>query len=82
MQARFLILAVVLSLVSVPLLSGCDDDSIRPSDAPEDHTVNQDGIGHAPGLNDPGANCTGCHGADLSGSNEAPSCTSCHGQEW
>ncbi len=75
-------LALCLALAAVPI--GCDDDDpIRPSDSPADHTVNKDGIGHAPGLEDPGVNCTDCHGADLSGGdNNEPSCFACHGQEW
>jgi hypothetical protein len=47
------------------------------------HTVNLGGHLHAENYCNPLANCTGCHGADLSGGpNGAPSCTSCHGTRW
>lgn len=76
-------LALSLALAVVPLGCDDDDDPIRPSDSPADHTVNRDGIGHAPGLEDPGVNCTDCHGVDLSGGdNGEPSCFACHGQVW
>jgi len=60
-----------------------DDDRAGPTNAPPSHTVIQDGVPHAPGLNDPMQNCTSCHGADLrGGSNGQPSCFTCHGQKW
>jgi hypothetical protein len=64
-------------------IAGCDDDDDddRPSNAPADHTVSEDGVRHLPGLRDPENNCTGCHGTDLRGG-EGPSCYSCHGKEW
>jgi len=78
---RIFVALLVVGFAFVP--AGCDDDDpIRPSDAPSDHTVNQDGVGHAPGLGDPDANCAGCHGSDLRGDGDVPSCFSCHGQEW
>ena len=60
-----------------------DDDPAGPSNAPANHTVINDGVPHAPGLNDPTQNCTSCHGADLRGGpNGQPSCFACHGQKW
>ena len=86
MHTRYLAVIAILLVVlcSVAFVSGCDDDDdpIRPSDAPATHTVNQDGIGHAPGLNDPDENCASCHGTDLRGSGDVPSCFACHGREW
>jgi len=58
--------------------SGCKDDDERPSN----HTIDKGGRFHAPGLFEPMANCTGCHGSNLTGGGEAPSCLSCHGQKW
>lgn len=65
-------------------LGGCgEDDPTLPPDAPEGHTVNQDGVAHMPGLADPLAVCTECHGADLRGGAEGqPSCYACHGRKW
>jgi hypothetical protein len=61
----------------------CGSESTLPEDAPPGHTVNQDGVAHAPGLNDPTQNCTACHGDDLMGGTEGqPSCYSCHGKKW
>ena len=61
---------------------GCDD-ATSPNNPPATHTVIQDGVAHAPGLNDPTQNCTTCHGADLRGGPDGqPSCFSCHGQKW
>lgn len=58
-------------------------ESTLPENAPPGHTVNQDGVAHMPGLNDPVQNCTACHGDDLMGGDDGqPSCFSCHGQKW
>lgn len=46
------------------------------------HSVNKDGARHAPGLDNPGANCTACHGSDLRGGTVGVSCFRCHGAEW
>jgi hypothetical protein len=41
------------------------------------------GVGHRPNYCQPQANCTNCHGANLTGgSNGEPSCTKCHGAYW
>jgi hypothetical protein len=75
--AAWMALALVLGF------SGCSDSSTAPADAPEGHTVGRGGVAHAPGLSNPLANCTTCHGADLRGGpNGQPSCFSCHGQKW
>jgi hypothetical protein len=49
---------------------------------PASHTenVNNSGVFHHPGKEDPLANCTGCHGADLTGG-AGPSCYSCHNND-
>jgi len=46
------------------------------------HSVLKYGVGHAEAFNSPQNNCTGCHGADLRGSESAPSCYKCHGAKW
>jgi len=51
------------------------------SEAPASHTVNKNGVMHAPGLTAPLTNCVACHGSTLQGGS-GPSCTSCHGQVW
>ena len=72
-----------LGLTFTMLVVGCgNDDPAGPSNAPASHTVNQDGVRHAPGLNDPEQFCVSCHGADLRGAAEAPSCYECHGARW
>ena len=78
------VLLVAVLLVGTTLACSDDDDDITGSgNAPASHTVNEDGVRHLPGLMDPQANCTACHGADLMGGNNGePSCFSCHGQEW
>ena len=84
MIRRLGLLGLIAALSLAPL--GCgdddDDDPTGPSNAPADHTISRDGARHLPGLTEPEANCTGCHGADLRGSAIAPSCFTCHGQEW
>ena len=75
---------LILLIASVACFgAACDDDDDgSASNAPADHTVNQDGVRHLTGLRDPENNCTACHGEDLRGSETAPSCYSCHGKEW
>lgn len=80
---RALLSAFVLALAVTGLAACGDDDPTLPPDAPQGHTVNQDGVAHAPGFSDPATNCTACHGQDLmGGSSGQPSCFSCHGQVW
>lgn len=65
------------------LAAGCGSDETAPENAPDDHRTFEDGVAHAPGLKDPEANCTGCHGDDLGGGDDGePSCFSCHGRKW
>jgi len=75
--------ATLLGVAILLPLFACSDSGTVPEDAPEGHTVMKSGVAHAPGLNDPLANCATCHGADLRGGNDGqPSCFSCHGQKW
>jgi len=61
---------------------GSNDGEESTGGLPSDHTQNEEGVMHKPGLNSPYRNgCTSCHGADLSGG-IAPSCYSCHGEKW
>lgn len=53
-----------------------------PPDVPPTHTVVEDGVRHAVGLESPADNCASCHGADLTGTSLIPSCYSCHGSLW
>ncbi len=76
-------IAMILLLTAAVGVSACDGDPTLPADAPAGHTVNKDGVAHRPGLTDPMANCTQCHGAELTGGEDGePSCFSCHGQKW
>ena len=56
-----------LGSVLLVLAAGCGSDETAPENAPGDHRTFEDGVAHAPGLKDPEANCTGCHGEDLGG---------------
>ena len=79
---RNVLSAATLSILLAVALAGCSDET-APADAPEGHTVVEDGVAHAPGLNDPQTNCSACHGATLEGGADGePSCFSCHGREW
>ena len=83
MRYAHLCTAALLLAGAVFLLSGCGGSETAPEDAPEGHTTMKDGVPHAPGLNNPTANCVACHGETLQGGdNGEPSCYSCHGQEW
>jgi len=53
-----------------------------PPDVPPTHTLPEDGIAHAPGLDDPSTSCAPCHGADLAGTPQIPGCYACHGPKW
>lgn len=75
---------IVLTILLCLVVAGCgSDDTTIPEDAPENHTVVEDGVAHASGLKDPENNCVGCHGNDLGGGDDdEPSCFSCHGRKW
>jgi hypothetical protein len=60
----------------------CSSATESDDNAPQDHTINKDGIMHKSGLDNPGVNCVSCHGSNLRGGDEAPSCYKCHGQKW
>ncbi len=74
---------VILILLSI---AACDDSSSptssTSSNAPEDHTINRDGVLHKSGYDNPTENCASCHGDDLQGGSTGVSCFQCHGQEW
>jgi len=46
---------------------------------PASHDQSQSGVMHRPGLDDPQANCTACHGENLQGFGTIPACATCHG---
>ena len=79
MYLRVLIL-IILSLIIFSCSSSTESES--KYNPPEDHTISKDGVKHKPGLSNPTENCVSCHGADLRGSDIAPSCYTCHGKEW
>jgi len=72
------------ALLAVVAFTACsDDDIVGSGNAPADHTISKSGAMHRPGLDNPVANCTACHGADLMGGpNGQPSCFTCHGKRW
>jgi hypothetical protein len=70
---------IVSGLAIVTALSACVGS--KP-DSPYPHDVNNSGVWHGEGLDDPPANCTECHGDDLRGTPETPSCYDCHGSQW
>ncbi len=83
MKALQRIAILTFLMLAAATACGGDDDSTAPDNAPPGHTVVQDGVAHAPGLNNPTQECVACHGADLrGGANGEPSCFSCHGREW
>jgi hypothetical protein len=72
--------SIVLSVLTmVVALAGCVGSQ---NDSPYPHTVNNDGVWHGEGLDDPLANCTECHGSQLEGTDTTPSCTDCHERRW
>ena len=83
-KPRTLILTTLSAFCFAGVFAACsDDDGAGPDDPSGTHTVIENGVAHAPGLNDPTQNCTECHGADLrGGSDDEPSCFACHGQQW
>ena len=73
------IVVVLSGIALVASLTGCMGSA---PDSPYPHTVNNDGIMHGAGIDDPLANCTECHGDQLEGTASTPSCYDCHGQRW
>lgn len=55
-------------------------------EGPGDHTAENQGYHHLPGLFTPADNCVSCHGDDLTGSTASgetrPGCTLCHTKLW
>ena len=66
--------------VSRPSCYSCHDD--KWSDLESRHTVQIGGYYHGADRTEPNVNCAGCHGAELTGENNAPSCYSCHYNKW
>ncbi len=66
---------------SRPSCYECHDDYWT---ATANHTRNEEGYLHAPGLKSPFANCSNsaCHGTNLTGGDRGQSCYTCHGDEW
>lgn len=52
------------------------------SKLPKTHTVDKDGVMHAPGSETPTKRCGACHGKDLQGGRVGVSCFDCHDQQW
>ncbi len=75
---KFIFALIVILL----LIVACETTMESENNAPADHTINEDGIMHKPGLNKPDENCTSCHGENLQGTDKAPSCHSCHDKKW
>ena len=80
-------LVVAGSILAVSGLPGCktvqtSETSPGDNNTPTSHNVNEGGVLHMPGLNNPEPNCTQCHGSDLRGAETVPSCYSCHGKKW
>ena len=67
-------LMIILSILAC-------SQSTEPS-APDDHTLNIDGVYHRSGLNNPELNCVSCHGQQLDGGSSGVSCYDCHGKKW
>ena len=77
---------ILILLLNIAIVS-CNTDSATEtetasSSVSSDHTVNEHGVLHKSGLNDPTTNCVSCHGSDLKGGSSGVSCYSCHGQKW
>ncbi len=71
----------ILSLVFV-LGAACSLEEKAPR-AIRAHSLNQEGIAHAPGLRRAERYCQSCHGLGLVGGTEnQASCYTCHGQTW
>lgn len=51
---------------------------------PTNHNVDNGGVMHKPGGDNPTKNCgtKKCHGTDLSGGKAKKGCTDCHGEYW
>ncbi|MGK2856054.1 MAG: hypothetical protein ACSLFQ_02485 [Thermoanaerobaculia bacterium] len=50
---------------------------------PKTHTVDREGVKHAPGDDNAAQKCATCHGKDLKGGKVAKvSCFDCHDKNW
>ncbi|HGY57392.1 MAG TPA: hypothetical protein ENK44_16910 [Caldithrix abyssi] len=78
MKKTILILMIFLAACSEPT----ESENYPKYNPPSDHTVNEDGVRHKPGLQDPLKNCVSCHGQDLKGGSVGVSCYECHGKKW
>ena len=77
-------LATLLCTLAVAGAMACSDsDPASPANVPATHTIVNNGVRHAPGLQNATQSCTSCHGSDLrGGSNREASCYECHGRKW
>lgn len=75
-------LSIIIAVLFISL-SSCSKTNEDPQySPPADHTISKSGFMHKPGLVTPLANCTTCHGADLTGGSVGVSCYECHGAKW
>ncbi len=59
---------LILMIFLPPVRNPRNQKTIPGIPPPDDHTVNEDGARHEPGLNAPYKNCISCHGSGLKGS--------------
>jgi hypothetical protein len=83
-RALFLKNITFILIPAIFIIYACSssNETSPASNIPTDHTVNEKGTMHKPGLNNPTVNCISCHGSDLKGGSAGKSCYSCHGQKW
>ncbi|HUO83889.1 MAG TPA: hypothetical protein VM534_02145 [Thermoanaerobaculia bacterium] len=65
--------------VGEPAVTDADADGMT---LPKNHTVDHDGVMHAPGAESAATRCAACHGKDLRGGKSGVSCHDCHDQNW
>jgi len=77
---KYQLLVLSMSVLFVLIIS-CEKNTSNYN-PPSDHTVSMSGYMHKDGYAQPLANCTACHGADLTGGSVGVSCYECHGKKW
>jgi hypothetical protein len=65
---------VLVAILMVVVLAACE----AFEDPPENHSIDFNGVWHMPGYEDPGTNCTPCHGDNLEGGSSGVGCYECH----